>query len=266
MGNRRWNEEEDKLVKSLLSGGWIIDNIAKEVNRTAGAIKNRNHRFWHMKIKKLPQYTEIYRKKIILNRKNHPVKFTEGTYNRRGNPSSKKGKTFENMYGNKKAMEIKEKMSELKRGKHTSRASEFKKGNVPWWIKRNLPHPTNDPEVIEKIRTARLKQKIPKKDTKIEVAVKEELKMRGVDGWTEHFPVRGQPDIAFPKKKVAIFCDGCYWHNCSICGFSNSRSKVNDESINEELERKGWKVLRFWEHEIYQDLNQVVSKITEEIK
>ena len=60
------------------------------------------------------------------------------------------------------------KMRLSRKGQQVSPGTQFKKGNVPWWILRGLPHPTSDPRVVEKIREARLKQVIPKEDTKEE--------------------------------------------------------------------------------------------------
>ncbi|WEH33580.1 very short patch repair endonuclease [Streptomyces sp. AM 4-1-1] len=67
-------------------------------------------------------------------------------------------------------------------------------------------------------------------------------------------------DIAFPRAKVAVFLDGCFWHGCPQHA---TRPKANAEWWREKLDRNmardvettehlaaaGWTVLRFWEHE-----------------
>lgn len=156
-----------------------------------------------------------------------------------------------------KRVGVRRKISLTQKGKHNSPRTEFD-GSLKYWLGKHRRL-----ETIAKIRKARLKQKIPKKDTKIEILVKERLVRKKIDNWIGNYPVKGQPDIAFPDRKIAIFCDGCYWHNCPICGFSNSRARNNDGLVNEELERKGWKVLRFWGHEIKQNPDSVILKIEE---
>jgi DNA mismatch endonuclease (patch repair protein) len=66
--------------------------------------------------------------------------------------------------------------------------------------------------------------------------------------------------MVFPRAKVAVFVDGCFWHGCTehyIASKSNStyweekvsRNRVRDEDTNRRLEEAGWLVIRAWEHE-----------------
>lgn len=134
--------------------------------------------------------------------------------------------------------------------------SENAKVNPNYGMKEK--HHTN--KTKEYIRLVRLNQVFPSKDTQPELKVQTELFNREL-AYYKHYPVLGQPDIAFPDKKIAIFCDGCYWHKCSECGFGNGREK--DSRINEQLRSQGWLVLRFWEHEINTDVEAVVDEIEE---
>jgi len=38
------------------------------------------------------------------------------------------------------------------------------------------------------------------------------LRNSKIVGWRRHYPIIGKPDFAFPRKKVAVFVDGCFWH------------------------------------------------------
>lgn len=78
-------------------------------------------------------------------------------------------------------------------------------------------------------------------------------------------------DIAFPSRKLAIFVDGCFWHGCPIHShlpkshedYWHPKLKKNverDRAKNKRLEVEGWKVLRFWEHEL-EELEKVIDKI-----
>jgi DNA mismatch endonuclease, patch repair protein len=43
------------------------------------------------------------------------------------------------------------------------------------------------------------------------------LKRGAITGWRRHLPMFGHPDFAFPKARVALFIDGCFWHGCPRC-------------------------------------------------
>jgi len=89
----------------------------------------------------------------------------------------------------------------------------------------------------------------------IEYILQEQLKKHNLI-FEEQFPIEGicVADIAFPDRKIAVFCDGDYWH-------SLLHVKERDKKINEKLVACGWQVLRFWEHEIKTSVEECVSKI-----
>jgi len=35
-----------------------------------------------------------------------------------------------------------------------------------------------------------------------------------ITGWRRNWPLKGKPDFVFPKKRIAVFVDGCFWHGC----------------------------------------------------
>lgn len=111
-----------------------------------------------------------------------------------------------------------------------------------------------------KMRRMRLKQILPVKDTKIEKLIQNKLKELKYDFEIHYsYPkARTQIDIAFPKLKVAIYCDGDYWHNLPSY-------KKRDKKQNEILNKNGWIVLRFWEHEILNSLSSCLSIIKAEV-
>lgn len=66
--------------------------------------------------------------------------------------------------------------------------------------------------------------------------------------------------MLFPSARVAVFVDGCYWHGCPqhfTMPVTNSdfwsakiaRNRERDLETTSSLEKRGWLVLRFWEHE-----------------
>lgn len=92
-----------------------------------------------------------------------------------------------------------------------------------------------------------------------------------ITGWRRQFPLFGKPDFVFPKQRLAVFVDGCFWHGCPRHGTipeSNSyfwlkkldRNKARDRAVNRELRRQGWRIIRLWQHE-FKNPNKVTRKV-----
>jgi DNA mismatch endonuclease (patch repair protein) len=97
------------------------------------------------------------------------------------------------------------------------------------------------------------------KDTEMALACL--LRQNKITGWRRHLPIFGRPDFAFPKQKLAVFVDGCFWHGCpkhsslpaNNRAFWNrkfSTNKLRDILVTRTLRSQGWRVLRIWEHEL----------------
>jgi DNA mismatch endonuclease Vsr len=86
----------------------------------------------------------------------------------------------------------------------------------------------------------------------------------------------GKPDIVFPSERVAVFCDGDFWHGRNwrslsrkLARCTNSeywRPKIasnirRDKRINHILKREEWKVFRVWENDITQNHKDIAKKI-----
>lgn len=102
-----------------------------------------------------------------------------------------------------------------------------------------------------------------RRDTGPEVALRRALHAQG-RRFRVVYPVPGQRrrtiDIAFTRRKVAVFVDGCFWHGCPEHGVhprSNSAwwrdklaaNQARDRDTDRLLDEQGWTVLRVWEHE-----------------
>lgn len=79
--------------------------------------------------------------------------------------------------------------------------------------------------------------------------------------WRRNYKLLGKPDFVFPKEKLAVFVDGCFWHGHTCLkprdslksGFWKEkieRNKKRDQKVNSSLKKEGWKVVRIWECEI----------------
>lgn len=84
------------------------------------------------------------------------------------------------------------------------------------------------------------------------------LRESKIVGWRRNYPVFGKPDFAFPRKKVAVFVDGCFWHGhpqkCRVPETNReywmnkiSHNIARDKLVTRTLRDKGWKVVRIWE-------------------
>ena len=107
------------------------------------------------------------------------------------------------------------------------------------------------------------------KDT--ELAMIRILRKHHISGWRRNQAMLGRPDFVFPKQKIVIFVDGCFWHGCPKHSNipKNNRAfwkkkllgnKDRDKLVNRELRKAGWKVARVWEHEL-ENPEKAISKV-----
>lgn len=176
-----------------------------------------------------------------------------------------KGRKVPWIKGKKQSLEIREKRSESLQGHVVSQETKAKiskmlQGNIPWnKDKKNC----FSKETTKKLREARLKQKPPLKDSSIEVALQNELTRRRIS-YEKHIPLYGViPDLIFKDEKVVVFADGDYWHGKE---FKGGQTWKRDRMVDKYFGLQGWAVLRFWEHEINDDVESCVDKIEEKLK
>lgn len=128
-------------------------------------------------------------------------------------------------------------------------------------------------DVLTKEQRSYCMSRIHGRDTQPELILRKKISSNKIRGYRVHYRLLGKPDIVFPRKKIAIFIDGCFWHKCPKCFPRLSTSKkywVNkvgsnirrDEKVTLELRRKGWRVIRIWEHEIRKNLNNSFGRIS----
>jgi DNA mismatch endonuclease (patch repair protein) len=97
------------------------------------------------------------------------------------------------------------------------------------------------------------------KDT--EVALAKLFRRNKITGWRRNQKVFEKPDFVFPKIRLALFVDGCFWHGCPKHGtqpkgnrafWKNkfARNKARDVLVTRTLRSAKWRVLRIWEHEL----------------
>ncbi len=100
-------------------------------------------------------------------------------------------------------------------------------------------------------------------NTKPEVSLRSLLHREGLRFRKDHGidagSVRVRADIVFPRQRLAVFVDGCYWHRCPEHFLAPKRNQHywlpkmqrnvdRDRAVDAALTRAGWTVLRIWEH------------------
>jgi DNA mismatch endonuclease (patch repair protein) len=85
------------------------------------------------------------------------------------------------------------------------------------------------------------------------------LRAARVSGWRRNSRLPGKPDFIFPKDKLAVFVDGCFWHghgcgrnlkpkrNAALWLKKISTNRLRDARTTRKLQRVGWHVIRIWE-------------------
>lgn len=118
------------------------------------------------------------------------------------------------------------------------------------------------------------------RDTKIEIILRKALWHKGYRYRKNYRGLPGNPDIVLLKYKIAIFCDGEFFHGKNweeqrerLKNSNNSQfwiSKIarnidRDDEVNKKLNAMGWTVLRFWGEDIKKHLDECVRVIEETI-
>jgi DNA mismatch endonuclease (patch repair protein) len=118
-------------------------------------------------------------------------------------------------------------------------------------------------------------QAVKRRDTKPELQMRSALHSLGLRFFVDRAPIPGmrrRADVVFPRKRVAVYVDGCFWHGCPIHGTwpeNNAewwRAKIEanqqrDRDTDRQLELAGWRVVRIWEHDALSAVDRVVSAL-----
>ena len=135
-----------------------------------------------------------------------------------------------------------------------------------------------DPSVTHKIMSS-----IKSKDTRPELKLRKALWHKNMRYRVNYKKLPGKPDIVFTKYKIAVFCDGDFWHghNWALRGKGSleeeledyseywknkiKKNVIRDEENNKILRSLGWKVIRIWASDINRNIDECVLTIEEAI-
>ncbi len=130
----------------------------------------------------------------------------------------------------------------------------------------------------DKKTTYKIMSAIKSKGTKPERILGSEMWGKGLR-YRKHYKIKGKPDFVFIKTKIAIFCDGDFWHgnNWQLRGLGSidqelsnyseywakkiRRNIERDLEVTKSLKSEGWAVIRFWESDIRKSADNCVNLI-----
>jgi DNA mismatch endonuclease (patch repair protein) len=121
-------------------------------------------------------------------------------------------------------------------------------------------------------------QSTRQRDTSGEIGLRRELHRRGLRYRVDIAPlpgIRRRADVVFPRLKIAVYCDGCFWHGCPQHGTwpkANAewwRSKIEankrrDSDTDARLAEAGWLGIRVWEHEDFDAAAERVARAVDQ--
>jgi DNA mismatch endonuclease (patch repair protein) len=126
-------------------------------------------------------------------------------------------------------------------------------------------------DIFAKKKRSQIMSRIKGKDTGIERDLASAMKIAGLNGVVYQKKMLGKPDFVFEKQKIAVFCDGDFWHGYRFATWKNkldpfwfnkiSTNMKRDKKINRKLRMEGWIVLRFWGHQIQKNPKNCIAKI-----
>lgn len=125
-----------------------------------------------------------------------------------------------------------------------------------------LPEPKRVREIVASGASARMSAQATR-NTDIELRLRSSLHHRGLRFRVQRQPdpnIRATADVLFPRARVAVFVDGCFWHGCPAHASwpkTNAawwrdkiqRNMARDARTARNLRRSGWSVVHVWEHE-----------------
>lgn len=110
--------------------------------------------------------------------------------------------------------------------------------------------------------------------SRIEKKIAVELRRQKIKFRRHQRQIEGNPDFVLTEQKVVIFCDSHFWHgynwkkrradhksNKKFWFEKIERNMERDREVNKILKAQGWKVFRFWEHQILKSSEKCIGKV-----
>jgi len=132
-------------------------------------------------------------------------------------------------------------------------------------------------DTVPKKKRSEIMSRIRSTNTIFEYNFRKELWRRGFRYRKNIKSMVGKPDIFFPRKKIVVFLDSCFWHGCKLhCRMPKSnveywrekieRNKKRDSEVTSYYKNNDFTILRFWEHEVRENMGKIMNKVESAIK
>ncbi len=120
-----------------------------------------------------------------------------------------------------------------------------------------------------------------KKNTACEIVLRRALTALGLRYRIDAADLKGRPDIVFRAARVAVHCDGDFWHGRNleerIAKLSTGHNApywvakiqgnvARDARSTAALEADGWLVLRYWEKDIHADAGRIAAEVARYVR
>jgi DNA mismatch endonuclease (patch repair protein) len=117
-------------------------------------------------------------------------------------------------------------------------------------------------DIFTKEKRSKIMRKVKSNRNKsTELKLVDFFKKYKITGWRRNYKLKGNPDFVFPKKRIAVFTDGCFWHghdcrnlkpdsNKDYWNEKIDKNKKRDKKVTKYLTEKNWEVIRIWECEM----------------
>jgi DNA mismatch endonuclease (patch repair protein) len=148
-------------------------------------------------------------------------------------------------------------------------------------LKRHFQNPNGKKssrrtDIVSTAKRSEIMGRIRGKNTKPEVLVRKILRSLGCPYKQNVGSLPGTPDIVLPRRKLAIFVHGCFWHGHRLCAKGTTlpktrrdfwqakilRNTKRDRAAVRDLHRAGWSVLKLWECQL-RDADRVSSHLAQ---
>ncbi|MGO8902035.1 MAG: very short patch repair endonuclease [Isosphaeraceae bacterium] len=127
-------------------------------------------------------------------------------------------------------------------------------------MENSEPPPESDETTFGGLSRSELMSRVRSKSNKTtEIKMAALLRKHGLKGWRRHARMPGKPDFIWPRLRVAVFVDGCFWHghqcgrnltpkkNAEFWERKIATNRRRDARIRRGLRTSGWSVICIWE-------------------
>jgi DNA mismatch endonuclease (patch repair protein) len=117
-------------------------------------------------------------------------------------------------------------------------------------------------DIVDRRRRSEMMSRIGPRHTKPELVVRRAAHRRGLRFRLHRKDLPGCPDLVFPKYRLAVFVNGCFWHRhkgCRNCSMPKTRPSFWEKKFRGTVERDrrntkllaklGWRTVVIWECE-----------------